>query len=818
MFSLWVDTAQAQSLPITGSPVSELAAVDQIIINWLEGKQFQAATLAVVKDRRLVYSRGYGWQDASRSVPISPDAVMRLASNSKPVTAAAIRLLATRGQLSLNAKVYDLLQIPPSGALGNQHHQQYTVEQVLNHVAGLAGGAPGTGELGRMLGLGRAATLEDAVAYMWTRPLGATPGTYSYSNWGYQLLGAVIEKVSGMSYDQYVKTQVMMPIHASTFAVGTSTGGSPNEIWYQAVGSYRPEWDYNFTLPSVPAAYAIDMEARPAAGSLISSAPDYSRFLNAYYHTGTAKPVSFTGIGWGYEFHGSLPGTWTISNEHISAAKGQIVYVILLNQRIEGDSTSLSQLSTNVRNFLHGIVTWPDHDFFVSPEGRPVTGKPVINPVTMPVWQVGQPAPDFTITVTNGATKIKVTGLPPGVKFDPKTGQFTGRPTKAKMVKKVVVPYTVTITATNDAGTSEPYTFEWLVEPLSESVLGSFYGTVDRDENLNGRTNLDQGFGGFVQAKVASSGAVSGSIRMAGINLPFRGGMEPQSDGSLEFSTQLKRKKPLDPLDLSLVIANDGTLSGFVTDGASTAELDGWKMHANPERAGIYNVALEPGGSSHLRPSGSGFGVLKVSAKGTATIKGKLADGTAMTGSSAVAANGKFPWHQMLYKNTGSVQGVLTFGANSITGNADWNKAAQAKTSPNYMDGFTLHGLAVSGGRYVKPGKGEAALGLPSALLVRLADGGLEDPYLWLPVTLTDKNTLVAAAESAGLKIKLAYATGLITGTFMVADLEGGKPRKMVIAGALIPGEAAGMGHFLLPSSSAKGAPVLSGQVVLDSE
>lgn len=446
------------------------------------------------------------------------------------------------------------------------------------------------------------------------------------------------------------------------------------------------------------------------------------------------------------------------------------------------------------------------------------TDKPVIQPVSVPDWYVGQTVTDFRITVTHGATKFKVTGLPPGVKFDAKTGQFTGRPTKARIVKKEVVPYMVTITATNAAGTGEPYTFEWMVEPLSESVLGVFYGIVERDENLNGRMDLEQGLGGFVQAKVTGSGAVSGSLKMAGINMPFRGGMEPQPDGSLVLTTELKRKKPLDPLDLSLVIATDGTLSGYVTDGAASAELDGWKMHANPDRAGSYNVAVDSGRTYLTRPNGSGFAVLKVSAKGTVTMKGKLADGTALTASSALAANGKFPWHQMLYQNTGSVQGVLTFGGDFITGSADWNKGAQVKKSSNYQDGFTLHTLAVAGGRYVKPVKGEAVLDLPSSLLIKLVDGGLEDPYLWLPVTLTDKNTLVAAAESAGLKVKLAATTGLFTGTFMVADLEGGKPRKMVIAGALIPGEAAGMGYFLLPSSSDKGASLLSGQVVLEVE
>lgn len=432
--------------------------------------------------------------------------------------------------------------------------------------------------------------------------------------------------------------------------------------------------------------------------------------------------------------------------------------------------------------------------------------KPIVDPVTIPDWYVGQPATDIQFTAAH-ATKYQATGLPPGVKLNTKTGVLTGRPSKARIVKGEVIPYKVTITASNAAGKSEPYTFEWLVEPLANSVTGSFYGTVQRNVQINGRTGLAHGLGGLIQTKVTTSGSATGSIKMAGLTVPFKGAMTPQSDGSLQLTVELKKPRTL---TLSLIINNNGVLSGSIQNGEVSAELEGWKMEANTDRVGNYIVALNPGNAATGRPNGTSFTSIKISSKGLATLKGKLADGTPLIASTGLAVNGKFSWHQILYKNTGSVQGSLTLSAANITGSADWNKAEQTKPTPNYQDGFSLHPLAVSGGLYPKPEKGRPVLNLPSSLMLVISHESLE-----FPITLTEKNTLAVSPDSVGLKIALTASTGLINGTYTVPGLEGGKARKMTISGALVPGQE-GKGYFLLPESSEKGAPLLSGKFVLE--
>lgn len=431
--------------------------------------------------------------------------------------------------------------------------------------------------------------------------------------------------------------------------------------------------------------------------------------------------------------------------------------------------------------------------------------KPVIEPVTVPDWYVGQPTTDMQFTAAH-ATKYQATGLPAGIKLNTKTGELTGRPTKARIVKGEVVPYKVTITASNASGKSEPYTFEWLVEPLPTSVTGSFYGTVQRNVQVNGRTGLTQGLGGSIQAKVSTSGSASGSIKMAGLTLPFKGAMTPQSDGSLQLTVEFKKPRTL---TLFLAINNSGVLSGSLQNSESSAQLEGWRTEPNADRTGNYIVALDPGNAVEGRPNGTGFTSIKISSKGLAILKGKLADGTVLTASTGLAVNGKFSWHQILYKNTGSVQGVLTLSSASITGAADWNKAEQAKLTPSYQDGFSLHNLAVSGGLYPKPEKGRPVLNLPSSLTLTIHHDSLS-----FPITLTDKNTLAVSPDSVGLKITLAAPTGLINGTYILPGVDGGKPLKMTISGSLVPGQG-GRGYFLLPESSDKGAAILSGKFVL---
>ena len=357
------------NLPIVGTSFSSLSDIDSILLGWLGENNFEAATIAVMKNRRLVYKKGYGWQNSDRTQVISPDAVMRIASNTKPVTARAIKQLIEDRKIRASDKAFKKIDIPDrrSGEVHDERMYDITIQHILDHKSGLIGNAPGTGQLGRILGLDRPATMAETVEYTYTRNLLFNPGSDSrYSNLGYQILGYIIEKVSGQTYEEYIQEYIAQPLGIRSFQVGRTGLDNvlPNEIWYAADRYVVQEIDVDYSLELVPEPYAIDMETRPGAGSLVSSAEDFCRFLESYFHTGHPKPDRLNGIVWTYTFFGSLPGTLSATRDIIDPDGSSISYVVLINERIDGRDNLLSDLVSELDTFLLNVTSWPDINLF----------------------------------------------------------------------------------------------------------------------------------------------------------------------------------------------------------------------------------------------------------------------------------------------------------------------------------------------------------------------------------------------------------------------------------------------------------------------
>jgi CubicO group peptidase (beta-lactamase class C family) len=364
------------NLPTSGVSVSAFAGADSLVVNWMKANQIEAATLAIMRNGKLLGSRGYGWQDRARTQTTLPDAVSRWASNTKMLTETAIKKLFDMGLLHPDDRAWDVMAVqPPAGMTVNDPRQfQYTIDELLNHRAGVRGDvAYQSGDLGAVLGLGRAATLTEMVSYMWTVPLDSDPnpdpnGAQSYSNWGYQLLGAVIEKVSGLSYDAFVRGYITAPIGATTFQVGRRGPGValPNELWYAGRTFIDPQWDWNGSLALVEDPYGDDLETRPAAGSLVSSAADYLRFLKSYFHTGDPKPSSLVGITWDYTFYGGGPGNMSATREQITPDGTSLEWALLVNEA-EVTAGALDGLRAQLDTFFAGVTKWPTTDQFHTP-------------------------------------------------------------------------------------------------------------------------------------------------------------------------------------------------------------------------------------------------------------------------------------------------------------------------------------------------------------------------------------------------------------------------------------------------------------------
>ena len=199
----------AAALPITGSPVPELSAFDVAVTNFMRANAIKGGALAVMKDGRLVFLHGYGFRDQAQTIPFDPDTRVRIASNSKTFTAAAIKVLMERGLIASNTLAVPFAGIRPfTGVFGDPRYGQIEVQHLVAHRSGFE---PNDSwfDSATAMGLDRIQTAAEEISWRFTLPLEFTPGSGSaYSGQGYALLGRVIEKASGLDFVTFVQRNV----------------------------------------------------------------------------------------------------------------------------------------------------------------------------------------------------------------------------------------------------------------------------------------------------------------------------------------------------------------------------------------------------------------------------------------------------------------------------------------------------------------------------------------------------------------------------------------------------------------------------------
>lgn len=186
--------SQADALLALDEKASELVADDKF-----------AGAMAIAKDGVEIYSKAWGMTDRSNNIPNRIDTKFRLGSANKMFTAIASLQLVESGKLSLSGKVGDYLPDYPNKEIAGK----VTIRQILTHTGG-------TGEIFTEEYLAHISdykTHSDYVEKFGSRPPEFEPGSAeSYSNYGFVLLGAIIEKLSGLSFYQYVDANIFEPV------------------------------------------------------------------------------------------------------------------------------------------------------------------------------------------------------------------------------------------------------------------------------------------------------------------------------------------------------------------------------------------------------------------------------------------------------------------------------------------------------------------------------------------------------------------------------------------------------------------------------
>ncbi|XP_077983132.1 uncharacterized protein LOC144437971 [Glandiceps talaboti] len=381
-------------ITLTNDQNPDFSGLDRTLISFLEDNEYTGATIGIVSNGRLVYTQGYGHTvDGSDMLPSK---LLHSSSISKSITAVGILKLVQENKLGLDESVFG-----DSGILSHlhlaKHHQitdpriyEITVRYLLQHSGGwyhrddpvydavlnkihLSQGSDNA----EAMDIRGNQSPDNFIKYMITQPLDFTPGTkYQYSNFGYLVLGRVIEAVTKRKYKTYITDEILTPLgmwqtqigpmehdHTSSNLKFDALAGSDladrqsaYEFLDSALGWYSTVYDllrFSEKIPSILVPESLqNMLERP--------------FINEHSNT-------WHGLGVHINIHNSWWQTadthdneLILYNQAMSTQQGRHVqktvesYVIMLSQNNRKD---IRKLMTNA---INTVQHWPDEDLFTT--------------------------------------------------------------------------------------------------------------------------------------------------------------------------------------------------------------------------------------------------------------------------------------------------------------------------------------------------------------------------------------------------------------------------------------------------------------------
>ncbi|MEZ6126712.1 MAG: serine hydrolase domain-containing protein [Planctomycetaceae bacterium] len=409
--TVWVRRTEKSQLilpegevPVSGAAVAGFEAADEFMTAFLKKHNAAGATLAISDHGRIVYNRGFGYADVTAAEAMQPNHVMRIASISKPLTAVAVMLLCEQGKLDPDQPVLPLLASAVVDPPTDSRWKDMTIRHLLQHSAGWDRAVSGDPmfrvvEITREEKLRSPARQTDIVRWQLQRPLDFDPGSkYAYSNFGYCVLGRVIEVVTQKSCESAVRELVLDPCGMQTTRLGKTrlTDRQPDEVRYhmQTATRHTPFWKIAQvgngrrsveSIPAVESPYGQwDLEVMDAHGGWLSSSEDLLKLLSAMdrsdqpllktasLETMLARPtfepeneVTWYGLGWSVrnkgghgqplEGHniwhtGALAGTSTLLVHRFDG----MAWAVLFNTDF---STTGKRLTEIIDPQLHSVVS-----------------------------------------------------------------------------------------------------------------------------------------------------------------------------------------------------------------------------------------------------------------------------------------------------------------------------------------------------------------------------------------------------------------------------------------------------------------------------
>lgn len=335
-------TAVPQPVPAELTDHPDVAAAQRLFSAWAEAQMayrgLPGIAVGVVYDQHLIWSRGYGFANLEKRVPMSAQTRFRIASNSKLFAAIAIMQLREAGKLKLDDPVVQHLpwfKVKPAGP----DDGPITIEQLLSHSSGLQREASDHWSSFDF------PTTEKLQLLMQKREAAFPPQTrFKYSNLAFGLAGMVVEGITGRRWSDYVQTNILAPLGMTSTSIDKR-----DPLLATPYAVRRPDGTRRI-LPFV------DSRGMAAATGMTSNVDDLAKFLSAQFRAGPAGGANIlsagswrellrvrsvdedwqTGSGLGFDHSrfkdrtyvghgGGYPGNTTMTLAHIDDKVGVIV-------------------------------------------------------------------------------------------------------------------------------------------------------------------------------------------------------------------------------------------------------------------------------------------------------------------------------------------------------------------------------------------------------------------------------------------------------------------------------------------------------------
>jgi len=367
--------------------------IDGFMEKFRQQNGLKGITVAIVKDEKLIFTKGYGYANEEAQILVTPNNLFRIASVSKLITAVAIMKLVENSKISLESKVfgkYGILNDEQFLHIKDRRLEKITVRNLLNHSGGWTQHYGDLAFLPKAVAKGTGESLpvniDSYIKFVTTHNVHFEPGSNSvYSNLGYVILGKVISKVSGTDYESFVKKEVLEPAGIVDMQLGRSfvEDALPNEVRYYQPEDGKPIESFDGSGRMVPKIYGgNDIHLLSSAGGWLSSAIDLMKLVVVIDNEPGVKdilttksilemtdvdPKGLDPLGWRATNEkgewwrtGTLPGTSAL----VKRQSNGYSWVILSNtSNYKGPHLAI-EMDRVMSHILLKVDHWPSYDLF----------------------------------------------------------------------------------------------------------------------------------------------------------------------------------------------------------------------------------------------------------------------------------------------------------------------------------------------------------------------------------------------------------------------------------------------------------------------